>query len=117
MAHRISRLNQRVFALSREEWQLGEEHPEPRDQIALLEWRLMRMMGEVLNGRRARLRQSRDLEHLVEERTHDLQAVKRQAEVASQVTGQFLAKMSHELRTPRNDVLGAAQLLVETPLS
>jgi len=116
MAHRISRLNQRVLAFSREELHLGEEDDEPRDQIALLERRIMRMMEEVLSGRSALLRQSRDLEHMVEERTHDLRAAKRQAEVASQVKGQFLANMSHELRTPMNGVLGTAQLLVETPL-
>jgi len=116
MAHRISRLNKRVLGFSSEELQLGEEHDEPRDQVALLERRIGRMMEEVLSGRRALLRQSRDLEHMIAERTHDLQAAKRQAEVASQVKGQFLADMSHELRTPMNGVLGTAQLLAETPL-
>ncbi len=47
-----------------------------------------------------------DLEHLVEERTHQLEKALRAAQAASKTKSDFLANMSHELRTPLNAILG-----------
>lgn len=46
-----------------------------------------------------------------------LEDAKQKAEDASRSKSDFVANMSHEIRTPLNAVLGAAQLLVRTPLT
>ena len=46
-----------------------------------------------------------------------VQAARRQAEVANKAKGDFLAVMTHELRTPLTGVIGMAHLLQTTPLN
>ncbi|MEY2932194.1 MAG: hypothetical protein RL033_2943 [Pseudomonadota bacterium] len=57
-----------------------------------------------------------DLTHL-ESLQDSLLEAKQAAESASRMKSQFLANMSHEVRTPLNGVVGAADLLRQTPLS
>ena len=70
-------------------------------------------------GRLVALRDVTDRKH-IEERVHDLERERTQADVANRAKSDFLAMMSHELRTPLNAIVGYAELLdlgVEGPLN
>ncbi len=55
------------------------------------------------------------LEELVEQRTLELEAAKREAEEANKAKSNFLSSMSHELRTPLNAIIGFGQVLISDP--
>jgi signal transduction histidine kinase len=59
--------------------------------------------------------QNRNLDALVEQRTHQLVQAKEAAETANRAKSTFLAMISHELRTPLNAILGHTQILIGNP--
>ncbi len=58
-----------------------------------------------------------ELEARVDFRTNQLREAMEHAERAASAKGEFLAVVSHEIRTPMNAVLGASELLLETPMN
>ncbi len=54
---------------------------------------------------------NRDLDRRISERTHELDAARRQAEESARARVYFLASLSRKVRTPLNGVIGSLELL------
>jgi len=80
---------------------------DPMSQLAYAEQEVARIRAEELDAA------LRDLDHRVEARTGELQALNTQLADASANKSRHLADMSHELRTPLNAIIGYAEMLAE----
>ncbi|MBY0439305.1 MAG: response regulator [Burkholderiales bacterium] len=84
-----------------------------RQAEALLETRSL----ELYEANQALTRLAGSLEEQVEARTREMESAVLRANEALSAKTNFLATMSHELRTPMNGVIGAVQLLLDSPLA
>ena len=91
--------------------------PAPTDLLlsAVLAVHLVYCLGQ-LRAQHRHLRAEHAAADLLEARTRELDAARRQAVAADEAKSRFLANMSHEVRTPINGLLGMTELVLATPL-
>ena len=82
----------------------------------LVSERLRRRMREAMRTARELVESLGQKQRALEIQARDLEEARRRAEQANVAKAQFLATISHEIRTPMNGVLGATELLADTPL-
>jgi signal transduction histidine kinase/CheY-like chemotaxis protein len=78
--------------------------------------KLLDMMGSI-GSQIGQFVERRESEAALRVYAHELEAAKRQAEVATKAKSTFMANISHEIRTPMNAIIGMTELALETPIT
>lgn len=107
----VTKMNPNITSINQAVEQLGTAPSfKQRNDLLRLSDAFIDIRNSLTLSNQELLKQQRNLEHQVEERTLAL-------EKAYRARGQFLANMSHEIRTPMNGMLGMIELLKDTPLN
>ncbi|MBN1597641.1 MAG: response regulator [Bacteroidales bacterium] len=86
---------------------IKEQHKKLEEKNA----RLLLQREQILAQNKELDKHRNKLEHLVEQRTKELEKALYKAEQSDRLKSAFLANMSHEIRTPMNAIIGFASLL------
>lgn len=107
----VAQMNPSLTSINQAAEQLGDTPKfKSSEDLANLSAAFVDIRNSLTLSNQELLKQQRNLENQVEERTLAL-------EKAYRARGQFLANMSHEIRTPMNGMLGMIELLKDTPLN
>lgn len=83
------------------------------EKIDALNLQFLQMMQSIEDKTREIEELKRNLEQKVTVRTEELEKINKELEYANQLKGRFIANMSHELRTPLNSIIGFSDVLLD----
>jgi signal transduction histidine kinase/ligand-binding sensor domain-containing protein len=107
----------RIRNLKTKELYLKQKIAESTNDLKQANLELKERQDEITSQNDELLHHRSHLEHLVEERTIDLELALKKAEDSDKLKSSFLANMSHEIRTPMNAIVGFSSLLKDYTLS
>jgi len=103
--------------LKKREEQLKIKIKESVNKLQQANYELKERQDEITTQNEELAKHRSHLEHLVDERTYELESALKKAESSDKLKSSFLANMSHEIRTPMNAIVGFSSLLKDFTLS